>query len=325
MKKLALSATAALALLSAPAFAADMPVKAAKVAPVAAPSPFDIAFGAAVMNDYVFRGITQSNHKPSGALYVEPRYNITKDLQLYVGVSAESIDFPNDASAEIDFYGGARLTAGPFVFDAGLWYYYYPGGTEFNGLGPSPATCTNGFFTPTGFCNSMKGDVSFYEIYGKVTYTAGDFAFGINEYYTPSYLNSGAWGDYASVTAKYTAPAKMALGPLGWYVSGEFGRQWLGTTDAFYGTPAFPGGIDYKDYNTWNIGLGLTWKVFTLDLRYSDTDLSKSDCNAFTGDHTASFDPAAISPINPSGLSSKWCGATFIAKLSAELTFANLK
>src|SRR6478609_6957473 len=235
MKKLALSATAALALLSAPAFAADMPVKAAKVAPVAAPSPFDIAFGAAVMNDYVFRGVTQSNHKPSGALYVEPRYNITKELQLYVGVSAESIDFPNDASAEIDFYGGARLTAGPFVFDAGLWYYYYP---------------------------------------------AGDFAFGINEYYTPSYLNSGAWGDYASVTAKYTAPEKMALGPLGWYVSGEFGRQWLGTSDAFYGTPAFPGGIDYKDYNTWNIGFGLTWKVFTLDLRYSDTDLSKSDCNA---------------------------------------------
>ena len=69
----------------------------------------------------------------------------------------------------------------------------------------------------------------------------------------------------------------------------------------------------------------MTWKVFTLDLRYSDTDLSKSDCNAFTGDHTASFDPAAISPINPSGLSSKWCGATFIAKLSADLTGANLK
>ena len=48
-----------------------------------------------------------------------------------------------------------------------------------------------------------------------------------------------------------------------------------------------PNGINYKDYNTWNVGLGLTWKVFTLDLRYSDTDLNKGDCNAFTSDPTA--------------------------------------
>ena len=32
---------------------------------------------------------------------------------------------------------------------------------------------------------------------------------------------------------------------------------------------------------------GFTWKVFTLDLRYYDTDLSKGDCNAFTSDPTA--------------------------------------
>ena len=37
------------------------------------------------MNDYIFRGITQSNHKPSVAAYFEPRYNITKDVQLYIG------------------------------------------------------------------------------------------------------------------------------------------------------------------------------------------------------------------------------------------------
>ncbi len=46
--------------------------------------------------------------------------------------------------------------------------------------------------------------------------------------------------------------------------------------------------INYADYNTWNIGVGFTYKVFTLDLRYSDTDMSKGDCNAFTSDFTAS-------------------------------------
>ena len=72
------------------------------------------------------------------------------------------------------------------------------------------------------------------------------------------------------------------------YVSGEFGRQWLGTSDSFYGTTAlFPNGINYADYNTWNIGIGFTYKVFTLDFRYSDTNLSKGDCNAFTSDFSA--------------------------------------
>ncbi len=81
------------------------------------------------------------------------------------------------------------------------------------------------------------------------------------------------------------------------YVSGEFGRQWLGTSDIFYGIPGdalFAGGIQEPSYNTWNIGIGFTYKVFTLDLRYSDTDLSKGDCNAFTSDHTAKFDGSSL-------------------------------
>ena len=74
------------------------------------------------------------------------------------------------------------------------------------------------------------------------------------------------------------------------YISGEFGRQWLGTSDSFYGTGAgtfYAAGIPEPSYNTWNIGIGFTYKVFTLDLRYSDTNLSKGDCNAFTSDYTA--------------------------------------
>ena len=95
----------------------------------------------------------------------------------------------------------------------------------------------------------------------------------------------------------------------------------------FYGTGfaaagfagPFPNGIKYADYNTWNIGVGFTYKVLTLDLRYSDSDLSKGNCNAFTSDFTAggTANPTAI---NPSGVGSNWCGATFIAKLSADLT-----
>src|SRR5258708_36041697 len=88
----------------------DMPMKALKAPPPVAFDPWDLAFGSALMNDYVFRGVTQSNHKASVAAYFEPRYNINKDLQLYVGVSGESISFPNPAAAEIDIYGGIPPT-----------------------------------------------------------------------------------------------------------------------------------------------------------------------------------------------------------------------
>src|SRR5258708_1428438 len=105
MKKLVLAA-AVLAMAAGSTFAADMPVKAVKAPPPPPFDPWDVAFGSAIMNDYIFRGVTQSNHKPSVAAYFEPRYNINKDLQLYIGVSGESISFPNRAAAEIDIYGG---------------------------------------------------------------------------------------------------------------------------------------------------------------------------------------------------------------------------
>src|SRR5215467_13538167 len=182
----------------------------------APPSPWDIAFGAAIMNDYIFRGVTQSGHKPSVAAYFEPRYNINANWQLYAGLSGESIKFANNAAAEVDFYGGVRSTWGPVVFDVGYWYYYYPGGKCF-GTGPTQSLgpgCDPNFIFPNG--NAAKSVASFYEVYGKITYTWTDWAFGANFYYSPNFLNLGANGEYLSATIKFTAPEKLALGPFGW-------------------------------------------------------------------------------------------------------------
>jgi uncharacterized protein (TIGR02001 family) len=335
MKKLVLLATA-LAMVSGSALAADLRTKALKAPPPVAFDPWDIAFGSALMNDYVFRGITQSNHKASVAAYFEPRYNVTKDLQLYVGVAGESINFPNRAAAEIDIYGGIRPTFGMFAFDFGVWGYLYPGGQCFGSLGATlQGNCggdTDFGSLPGGLPingNFAKKKASFYEGYAKVNVTLNDmWQIGANEYYSPSFLNTGAWGNYASVTGKFTAPSStFGASGVGMYISGEFGRPWLGTSDSFYGTTAasplgggpFPNGVKYADYNTWNVGIGFTYKVFTLDFRYSDTNLSKGDCNAFTSDHTATFD-GSFTPINPGGVGSNWCGATGIVKLSADLT-----
>jgi hypothetical protein len=320
MKKFAFVALASLAVSAAPAAAADLVTKARTIAPPPPPA-WDIAFGAAVMSDYNFRGISQSNRRPSVTAYFEPRYNINPNLQVYAGVGGYSISFPNNAAAEIDFYGGIRPTFGKLALDVGVWYYYYPGGRTFNGLA-GPETCTNLFFAPApgAGCNIIKSNLSFVEVFGKATYTFNDnWAIGASAYYAPDWLNSGADGLFATGSAKYTATAFPS--GLGWYVSAEVGHYWLGTTDAFYGT------FDLPDYTAWHIGIGFTYKVFTLDFRYYDTDLSKGECNALTGDHTATFSPANIIPVvNPSGLGSKWCGAAFVAALKADLTLnTNIK
>src|SRR6201994_1584914 len=263
MKKLVLLATA-LAMISGSAFAADMPLKAVKAPPPAPFDPWDIAFGGALMSDYIFRGITQSNHQPSVAAYFEPRYNINKDLQLYVGTMVDSISFANRAAAEVDVYGGVRPTFGAFALDFGVWGYLYPGAHcadhVLTGGVPGSNGCpvsTDTVFLANG--NVMKKDVSFFEVYGKGNYTINDdWQVGVTEYYTPNFLNSGAWGNYASVTAKYTAPTNLfGKTGVGMYVSAEVGRQWLGTSDAFYGVVSalgnFSSGIPYASHDTWNI------------------------------------------------------------------------
>ncbi len=142
-----------------------------------------------------------------------------------------------------------RPTFGPLALDFGIWEYYYPGGTCWGGGPLMPASTPAGagvgnscLFPPWLSGNVAKDDASFYELYAKATYTMGDWAFGPTFFYSPNFLNTGADGEYLSGIVTYTAPASMALfnGAVGWYVSGEFGHQWLGTSDAFYGVIGAP-------------------------------------------------------------------------------------
>jgi uncharacterized protein (TIGR02001 family) len=333
MKKLLLSAVAAVA-LATPALAADMKLKAA-LPPPPPPNPWDVAFGAGLTSDYIFRGITQSNHNPSVNAYFEPRYNVSPYLQLYAGVAGSSISFPNRAAAEIDGYAGIRPTFGPLSLDFGGIVYWYPGGTCYNGsVAPVFGTdcLQNGYLPING--NVIKKDLTFWEVYAKGTYAVNDqVSFGGTAFYSPSVLNSGANGTYVTGGAKFSAPS--AALPEGWglYLSGEAGKWFLGTSDAFYctqvGVPGctapFPNGIPYKSYTTWNVGIAITKSVFTLGFRYFDTDMNKGDCNAFTSDNTARF-TGDFTSINPGGFGSSWCGASFVVSGRFDLTaMANLK
>jgi len=284
--------------LSCQALAADLPVKAA---PAPATPDFDIAFGGGVMSDYIFRGITQSNHGPSATAYFEPRYK-----EFYIGIAGSSIDWPSDAShglnspsAEVDLYGGWRPTVGKWSFDFGYIYYLYP-----NTISPA-----NGGYTS-----------DFGEVYAKATYAVTDaLAIGAAVYYTPNILNYGGDATYYEFNAKYTIPSNYFAKNWGGYISGAWGHWSVegGTFPNVNGTTAL---APIPSYSTWNIGGGITYKVFTLDLRYSDTDLNKS---AQPFPTTSSGSCQAFWNGGPG--TSGWCRGAFSAKLTFDVLASALK
>jgi uncharacterized protein (TIGR02001 family) len=312
MKKLVVSVVAASLLSATASFAADMPWKAKAPEPY---NPWDWAFGGALLSDYNFRGISQSNRGPSVTAYSETRYNANANLQYYVGSQYWAVTLPTDPTCECDLYGGVRPTIGAFAFDFGYIYYWYPKERAHNSaiIAPFP-TYPNG--------NSTLRQTDYGEVYGKVTWDVvkDKFALGGNVYYSPSWLNTGAPGTYASVTAKYSFGNIKTMLPwvneVGVALSGEYGHYFLGNTNFF---PAvFAAGFNLPDYNTWNVGLAFTYKVATLDLRYYDTDLSKANCNVLTGDQNATI----VGGVTVS----KWCSSTFIGALKFDLTaMTNLK
>jgi uncharacterized protein (TIGR02001 family) len=299
---------AALAVLTTSALAADIIRK----APPKAPQPtscFDLAVGAGLQSDYNFRGISQTDRGPGAYAYVEPRCNITKDIQIYAGVWGWSTKLPTQPTGEFDVYGGIRLTFGQLAFDFGAMYYWYPKETQLYYANPGLTTVSP---TNFGFGAFTVGDTDFWEVYGKLTWTVTDWlSISPYVYYSPNWLQTGAKATYAGGIVKLTAPSAWFPTDWGAYVSAEAAHYWIGNFTAFGPGATF----DLPDYTYWNIGAAVTYKIFTLDLRYHDTDLSQTNCFLLTSDPSGA----------PTGRS-RWCGQAFIAKFSFDLTAAtNLK
>src|SRR5262249_61452276 len=127
------------------------------------------------------------------------------------------------------------------ALDFGAWYYWYTGGDCFNAA--VPGDCAANADPLTGGLpingNVIKADLSFWEIYGKATYTVNDqFSFGGSVNWSPSVLNSGAQGTFLAGTAKYNLPTVLP-GGVGWVILGCFGPWFFGTPDFFFFVLAF--------------------------------------------------------------------------------------
>ncbi len=249
-------------------------------------SPFDFAFGASVKSNYLSRGISNSAMKPAAAGYFEGRYN---DI-FYANVAFNTIDLPTKPAGEVDLAIGARPVFGKLTVDVGAVYYVYPSAGGLNTYGATTVT---------------PGVPNYFEGYLKPTYAVTDkITLGANLYASPNWGNTGATDVYTSATFKVSLPYDFA-------VSGEFGRQFLGTPKSYIST------LKYPDYNTWNAGITYTYKQASLDLRYSGTDLSKTECGQITSD------PKGMSAAGTGR--SKWCGNTFLATLAVDFVYSELK
>jgi hypothetical protein len=62
--------------------------------------------------------------------------------------------------------------------------------------------------------------------------------------------------DYAG-NVTFVAPSTWLPTGIGASLSGDVDYWQLGTSDAFYAVPAFPGGVPYPSYLTWDVGGGL--------------------------------------------------------------------
>ena len=290
MKKIVLSVVAALAVsTAAPAFAADMPVKAVK-APVAVVSPWDVAFGTAFTSDYVLRGVSQSNHKPAAQGYFEIDYNVNDWLKLYTGLWGSSL-WTGLADAEFDATGGARLTFGNFGLDLGYIYYYYPGGTD-NGL-------------TTG---------SYSEVYAKPSYKVNDwltfggiFETGFNNFNNK--VAAVAWvGDarhsYASGNVTVTLPQFMPYG-IATSINAELGRE--------YYSSGVNAALGFSSDTYWDVGLDFVYKAVTLDLRYWDTNIRNP--TPTSGNQC----------LNAGSGTTNFCSSRFVATLKFDTTLSALK
>ena len=128
MKKSAL-ALALIGAFAAPAFAEETPEH-----------TFTANVGA--VTDYVFRGISQSQHQPA----IQGGVDYAHSSGLYVGTWASTIEWADRKdlqiqkgnNLEVDLYGGYKFNLGDVAMDVGAIRYYYPG--KFN---PAAGTTAN--------------------------------------------------------------------------------------------------------------------------------------------------------------------------------------
>ena len=228
----------AASMIAATAFAAT-PAFADETDP---PSDITITGSAAIVSQYRFRGLAQSDNRP----VVQGAITVSHASGFYVstwGSSASAGSGPiNIGGTEIDIYGGYTHALGGsgVTVDAGVYGYIYPGATTGN----------------------------YYEVYGSLAKAIGPATAKVGVYYAPA---------QKVFNYNFTSPTRHNT-----YVYGELSSGIPGTPLTFHSHLGHTGGgFDYgQQYLDYNVGLTFKMRNLSFDASVVGTDLSKSDINS---------------------------------------------
>jgi uncharacterized protein (TIGR02001 family) len=206
-------------------------------------SPHTFSANVALVTDYVFRGITNSNEGPA----IQGGIDYAHASGFYAGIWASSIEFgagpvSDAASIETDFYSGFNgKFANGVGWDVGMIYYAYLDQNE-----------------------DVAADYNYFEGYGKLNYAFEDVEFKptvkVGLYFSPDYFGEDGDAVYTYGTLGATLPYDFSpYVTLGYqYVDGD--------------KTSGPAGYDYVHYA---VGVNKTLGHFTADLSWQDArDLS---------------------------------------------------
>gem|GEM_PF-2238371 len=211
-----------------------------------------------VTSDYRYRGVSGNDLKPA------PQGEVAWSHPdgWHAGVWSSTVDFNDhqNTSVEVDLSAGKQINLRGTIVDFVVTYYSYPIRNR-----PSGAP-----------------RYSFVEASAKASRSWGDFTLDGEVAWSPNSFGETGTSWYVRTGATYQV--------LDWLsASGNVGRQWVHSIDTVPGS-GFP-------YSHWDAGLTGTYEKFSLDLRYVDNDLSKSECLVGFG-------------------ARDWCSATAVATLS---------
>ena len=212
-------------------------------------SPHTFTGNVGLFNQYIFRGLTQTDGKPA----LQGGFDYVHASGFYAGVWGSNISWMTDASyaggsyaIELGTYLGFKMPVGDFTFDVGFLRYNYPGRAPLTGI-------------PAGF---KKADPN--ELYAAATWKIVTLKY--------SYAISDAFGVIDSKGTDYLdLTATLPIGDTGFNVIGHVGRQnYKGGNAALWtGTGCNQGCLDYTD---WRLAVTKEWVGLNFSLGYTKAD-----------------------------------------------------
>ncbi|MCI4590117.1 TorF family putative porin [Sphingobium sp. BYY-5] len=260
-------ACVALALLSsAPAFAQEAPA-----------SPITVSGSVALVSDYRFRGVSQTDK----GMAIQGGITATHESGAYVGTWGSNLagwGTFGGSSMELDLFAGYAIPLGGATLDVGLTWYMYPSGADKTDFAEPYVKLSSEFGPVKGLIGVAYAPKQ--EALGKWYNDAASIATGIPDHPGAKKDNFYVWGDVSGAVPNTPVSLKAHLG---W----SKGNSGLGPN----GTSIAPTG----KYLDWLVGadVAIPSTPVTAGIAYVGTNISRGDA-AYLWPNFADTDGSSI-------------------------------